>query len=744
MVSRDDAEFDRAADDFGDVTDAVLDADPYADLPLDDLSDANLPPADDEAIPADEDAEAPAKGQQGITAPAELRESNPSLYSRALDAGLLRADTNPAALLPETIRDDGSDISLEEHLRQTPLGTLPEPDASDVDVSTALVALFGENRVRFYQPGDTTAGGSWQVYMAGGWQTVSEEWMEALVVNLVHPVKVYRPARSAQPRKSIKKVRSYTESTDSGLRKPPMPEPPTAAYTPPAVPQRLRPVTLSKLTVERIHRYQDHGLIDFDPATKRVVIKGTEIDVPGVYRPATDWTGRFNTAANLLKALRGRLTDRRELDAPASPSDWALNVGGTLVHISRDALVGADGELRIETEPVRRHHLVSKSTHSKWDTALLAKTPEERCPNWVAFMEQANSKRDEAGVWNTRPEHEAVLQKLAGTLLVPSPIGHRAAVFYGDHGNNGKSITADTLIHVLGGYGASVDTQYISKGANEPHPTGLMRLIGARGAVMHEMQPEEWHPTRTKRFITDVKMSARRMGQDAADYTRTHTLMVTANNLPSVTGDSGFWKRLVLVPFEARWYAPDDDNDLRAISIAPADSDIEQRILAEADGILLWMLEGLYLYYTEGLDLPEAMHRLKRTARGEGSTWGLFVEDHIEWTDDPADYLNDEDIWLVWKDYVDEVLQGKFERPNKPVRVKDEFVHAIPQAWRRGRNTRPGVPKSERNGFGGVRWTVEGLKRAKAVGAVDATVTHPDDPQPASATVTPLFGGGVK
>lgn len=692
------------ADGFGDVTDSVLDADPYADLPL--TLDAE-PPADDEAeSPVD-----PAAGdiEPLPSTPTALRKANPDLYRRCLAAGLIRALTTPSELLPETLLPCGTDISLEQHLAQMPQGALPEPTATDVDVAAALVSVIGTNRLRYYQPKGTTAGGTWQAWMSAGWSTVTDEWVESLVEGLIHPA-------------DTTLIRERGENEE---------------VPPPEVPQRVRPVTLSKLTVEKLDLMQQHGLIDMDPITKSVTIIGTTIEVQGVYRAADDWAGRASTAGNIVRVLKGRLSDRRDLDAASSRSTWTLNIGGYLLKVSPDSLVGADG-LRLDMEPMRRHHLVSESTAGVWNPDLIA-DPQNRCPNWARFVRGIMSVRDEDGTWRERPDHEVVLQKLAGLLLVPAPEAHRAAVFYGDHGNNGKSLCADTLIAALGGYGTETETLYISKGAQEPHPTGLMSLIGARGTVMHEMQPNEWHGTRTKRFITDQYLHARSMGKDMASYSRTHTLLVTANDLPAISGDSGFWKRLVLFHFQARWYAPDDSDDLRAISIGPMDDTIEQKLREELDGILLWMLEGLYLYYTEGLELPEEMLRLKRTAMGGASTWGLFVEDHIEFTNDPADYLDDNDLWTVWKHYVDEVLQGKFENPNKPGQVRQALIHALPQAVRRGRS-REGAPRSEKNGFGGIKWTDdEGLSRAKAAGAITtapATET--------TATVTPLFGGGVK
>ena len=736
MIAPRDGE-DHRNDDLGDVPPPPADGyygDPYDDVPLLTDEDAPYDPYDDvppssytdEATPPPPaDEAAPLRNSQPCTA-SELREFDADLYKSCLEAGIIRARTNPSDLLPETVREDGTDISLEAHLRQTPQGALPEPDATDVDVANAVAELFGEDRVRFYQPQGTTHGGSWQVYTDHGWKTVTAEWMGRLIVELIHPARDYTPPR---------RKRMVTKTEKRPADKPAKAKDGAPKMPPPDVPQRIRPVTLTKLTRERVAHLEDCGLIEVDVKSRRIVVRGTAIAVVGTYRPATDWTGRASTVENVMSALRGRLADRRELDAPADTDDWTINIGGVLLDVSQESLVSADGELELHVEPVRRHHLVSKSTSARWDEELLAKSPEERCPEWLKFAEAVNCKRDEEGKWHNRPEHEAVFQKLAGMALVPAAYRHRAGVFYGDHGNNGKSLAADTLLAVMGDYGATVSTQYISKGANEPHPAGLVKLVGARLAVMHEMHADEWHPTRTKRFVSDARIEARGMGKDPADYARTHNLFVTANNLPSVTGDSGFWKRLVLLPFEARWYGADDDKDLRAISVGPEDPDLADRLLAESNGILLWMLEGLFLLYTEGLDLPESLHRLKRTARGESSTWGLFVEDHIEWTDNPADYLNDEDIWLVWKDYVDEVLQGKFERPNKPVRVKDEFVHTVPQAWRRGRS-RQGSPRSERNGFGGVRWTDEGRMRAQAAGVLEP-------PAHDMSTVTPLFGGGV-
>src|SRR5690606_36457616 len=135
-------------------------------------------------------------------------------------------------------------------------------------------------------------------------------------------------------------------------------------------------------------------------------------------------------------------------------------------------------------------------------------------------------------------------------------------------------------------------------------------------------------------------------------------------------------------------------------------------LLSEADGILLWMLYGLYLYYTEGLELPASLTQTKTRAMNDASDFADFMEEAVEFTGDPKDVIDLKALWTVWKNHMDDV-GGKIKGPKSQGELYESVTHVHAQVINRYFG-RPGGDRNERKGFGGIRWTELGRGLANA------------------------------
>ena len=78
------------------------------------------------------------------------------------------------------------------------------------------------------------------------------------------------------------------------------------------------------------------------------------------------------------------------------------------------------------------------------------------------------------------------------------------------------------------------------------------------------------------------------------------------NHKPSIKGtDHGIWRRIKLVPFTNR------------IPEKKQDKHLEEKLKAEASGILNWLLEGVRRWRKEGLKAPEVVLSATNEYRGE-------------------------------------------------------------------------------------------------------------------------------
>ncbi|SKV12370.1 bacteriophage protein [Mycobacteroides abscessus subsp. abscessus] len=600
-----------------------------------------------------------------------LKRADRDLYNRARDAGLVRSTTAPADLLADDMTS-----SLTEHLNKVPQGPLPQPLARELDVAAAVADLL-RGRVRWYRNVKASDGGNAEMWDGTRWVLLGTAELTALVCSVIHPV----------PNSST--------------------------------PQLIRPVRATKIDNERHAILEADGLALMNTDTKRIVVPNTDIEVTHTYSTDENFTGKSATIKNIVHLLQGFLVSTVPLDLDVEdPSRWTINLGnGYLLELSKDKVVDpASGDFLINARPAERTDLVRKRTRASWNPDLAVLDPAQWCATWTRFVTDVCSVYDEkSGQWVTRPEQERALQTLLGATLLPIPAAHRMGLLYGDFGNNGKSLCIDTITHVLGEYAYKIDAPAISKvRGGDPHPTDLMGMVGARLAVVHEMQRNAWDSTKTKRVVDDETLKARGMGQDMGTYPRSTNLWVTANDTPAVSGDTGFWKRVVLFPFECRWYSPDDSDELKDVSIGPADDTVKDVLLSEADGIILWMMQGLHRFYTEGLQVPDSMLEGKRDAQDTASEWTTFCDEYMEFTNDPQDVVDDKLVWEVWKNYVDTILQSKWDAPNRPGQIKDALTHVYPKAVRRVRG-RNGVPATARNGFGGIRFTTGALQQFQLV-----------------------------
>jgi putative DNA primase/helicase len=84
------------------------------------------------------------------------------------------------------------------------------------------------------------------------------------------------------------------------------------------------------------------------------------------------------------------------------------------------------------------------------------------------------------------------------------------------------------------------------------------------------------------------------------------------------------WSRLKLVPFATTFYKPNElppGTDRRYL----ADPGMPERLLAEAEGILAWMVEGCLDWRRNGLVVPEEVEQATGEYRNESDIVALFL-----------------------------------------------------------------------------------------------------------------------
>lgn len=210
--------------------------------------------------------------------------------------------------------------------------------------------------------------------------------------------------------------------------------------------------------------------------------------------------------------------------------------------------------------------------------------PKAGAPLWERFLAQITSE-----------DHEMIrfLKVYFGSCLIGVVGEHRFPIFIGE-GANGKSTVIKVIAHCLGSLATPVPPSVIEKKWTEAHPTELAQLFQRRLGYIQEVgEGRELNWPRIKALTGGDQLTVRRMREDYWLFEPTFKLLMTTNHPPEIHhSDVATRRRLLLVPF--KWVIPEEERD----PLMP------QRLIAEAPGILKWLVEGACEWLRDGLRYP--------------------------------------------------------------------------------------------------------------------------------------------
>ena len=192
---------------------------------------------------------------------------------------------------------------------------------------------------------------------------------------------------------------------------------------------------------------------------------------------------------------------------------------------------------------------------------------------------------------------------------------------YGE-GRNGKSKMLDTVEYIMGDYGSHVEPSTFEEnifenagGARED----IARLKGTR--FISTIETTEGHKLAEdliKKMTGDRLITARELYQSSVTFQQTYKIWFGTNHTHKIKGtDNAIWSRVRLIPFE-RVFTPEEQ-----------DSNLLNKLMAEAPGIFNWMLEGCLLWQHSGLlpVTPDKVTKATTDYRLDMNTLQQFISD---------------------------------------------------------------------------------------------------------------------
>ena len=190
--------------------------------------------------------------------------------------------------------------------------------------------------------------------------------------------------------------------------------------------------------------------------------------------------------------------------------------------------------------------------------------------------------------------------------------GNREKKFYiltGDQGNNGKSVTINMFVKMLGKgqYFAKAPTTLITgkkASSTSADPMKSRTGGGIRMVVMDEpSNNEEINIGELKNLTGNDDFPARDLfqaGKEMKEIKPLFKLFLVSNEPPSITrGDNAFWNRTRIIPFESVFYTdkrdvPESPEEQQRQKKFLADLDFEEKVLPNLLQPLAWLLLDRY------------------------------------------------------------------------------------------------------------------------------------------------------
>lgn len=324
--------------------------------------------------------------------------------------------------------------------------------------------------------------------------------------------------------------------------------------------------------------------------------------------------------AEALKKWAQKSEMKSAIEAAVGLAKKMLAVGEDQVDRNPWLLNCVNGTVDLRTGDLKAHDPLDFITK----LAPLEYNPAVKSQAWSTVLARVTL---EEGM-TTRPL-AGFLQRWFGYCATGSTREQAFVVHYGQ-GSNGKSTILDTVAEVLGDYAATSAPGLLVGNGRDRHPTEIADLFGRRMVTAHETgEGGHLKEDTVKQLTGSDKVKARFMRADFFEFDPTHKLQLLTNYKPVIKGqDNGIWRRVLLMPYLAKFAGHEEVAAGRAHFVK--DTSIAERLKAEMQGVLTWVVEGSRAWFQDGLQPPDAVLAASRDYQAEQDRIGQFIEECCE------------------------------------------------------------------------------------------------------------------
>lgn len=242
------------------------------------------------------------------------------------------------------------------------------------------------------------------------------------------------------------------------------------------------------------------------------------------------------------------------------------------------------------------------------------------------------------------------VQRMVGLSAIGKVYVEALIIAYGE-GRNGKSTFWNVIARVLGTYSGNISADMLTVGCRRNVKPELAEAKGKRMLIAAELEEGmRLNTANVKQLCSTDEIYAEKKYKDPFSYTPTHTLVLYTNHLPKVGAiDKGTWRRLIVIPFDAKIEGSADIKNFA------------DYLFEKAGGaILKWVIEGARKVIADNykIDPPKKVRDAIEHYKESNDWLSYFLSERCEL--DPAYVAKSSEVYNEYRIFCTQV--GEFTR----------------------------------------------------------------------------------
>lgn len=254
------------------------------------------------------------------------------------------------------------------------------------------------------------------------------------------------------------------------------------------------------------------------------------------------------------------------------------------------------------------------------------------------------------------------VQEVVGLSAVGKVYTEALVIAYGG-GKNGKSTFWNTVARVMGTYSGNLSADTLTVGCKRNVKPEMAELKGKRLVIAAELEEgTRLNTSIVKQLCSTDPIFSEKKYKAPASFIPSHQVVLYTNHLPRVGAtDDGTWRRLIVIPFNAKFEGSGDTKNYTDVLLEKA-----------APAVLKWIIEGARKAIAHGFVLkhPKVVQDAIAEYREQNDWMSAFLDDCCDIDEDYSEKSGE--LYTEYRSYS--------ERMGEFIRSTTEFYTALEQA----------------------------------------------------------------